>query len=74
MKGIELQQLCNQGGHLGIFRTTENVKAHFYWPGYEQDVQAWISSCQQYQGHNPPQPVPGAALETIKTSGGISIY
>ena len=68
MKGIGLQQLCNQGGHLGILKTTENIKGYFYWPGYKQDLQAWISSCQQCQRHNPPQPVPRAALGTIKTT------
>ena len=68
MKDIVLQQLHNQGGHLGISKTTENIKARFYWPGYEQDIQAWISSCQQCQRRNPPQPVPRAPLGTIKTT------
>ena len=39
MKDTVLQQLHNQAGHLGISKTTENVKAHFYWPVYEQDIQ-----------------------------------
>ena len=68
MKDIMLQQLHNQGGHLGIFKTTENIKARFYWPGYEKDTQTWISSCQQCQRHNPPQPDRRAPLGTIKTS------
>ena len=65
MKDIVLQMLYDQGGHLGIFKTTENIKARFYWPG---DIQTWISSCQQCQRRNPPQPVPRAPLGTIKSS------
>ena len=68
MKDIVLQQLHNQGGHLGIFKTTENIKARFYWPGYEQDIQTWISSCQQCQRRSPPQPGPRAPLGIIKTN------
>ena len=68
MKDIVLQQLHNQGGHLGVFKTTENIKAQFYWPGYEQDIQTWISSCQQCQRRNPPLPGPRAPLGTIKTN------
>ena len=68
MKDIVLRMLHDQGGYLGIFKTTENIKARFYWPGYEQDIQTWISSCQQCQRRNPPQPVPRAPLGTIKSS------
>ena len=68
MKDTMLQQLHDQAGHLGISKTTEKVKARFYWPGYEQDIQNWISSCQQCQKRNPPQPAPRAPLGTIKTS------
>ena len=58
MKDTVLQQLHDQAGHLGISKTTEKVKARFYWPGYEQDIQNWISYCQQCQKCNPPQPAP----------------
>ena len=36
--------------------------------GYEQDIQTWISFCQQCQRHNPPQPGPRAPLGTVKTN------
>ena len=54
MKDIVLQQLITkEATYVGIFKTTENIKACFYWPGYEQNIQTWISSCQHARGVTP---------------------
>jgi len=68
MKDTVLYQLHNQADHMGISKTTAKVKTHFYWPGYEQDIQDWISLCEQCQKRNPPQPTPKAPLGTIKAN------
>ena len=49
-----------------IFKKTENVKACFYRLRHEQDIQNWISSCQQCQKRNLSQPAPKAHIGTIK--------
>ena len=44
------------GGHLGVFKTTENVRQRFYWPNFKDDNKTFISSCEQYQKRvNPPK-------------------
>ena len=55
MEKIVLQQLHDHAGHLGVRRTTENVKERFYWPGYESDIEKWVHECHQCQKHKPPQ-------------------
>ena len=43
MRDIILNQLHNQAGHLGVHKTTAKIKERFYWPGYEQDIENWVS-------------------------------
>ena len=42
-----LQQLHNQGGHLGVQKTPGKVKERYYWPDYEFDITSWSKHCQQ---------------------------
>ena len=37
--------------HLGIQRTLYTIRARFYWPGYENDVENWVKQCSQCQKH-----------------------
>ena len=48
-----LQQLRNQSGHLGLWKTWQE---RYYWAEYEADVATWINECKQCQQRNPPQP------------------
>ena len=32
-------------GHLGVHKTHERIRVHFFWPGCKEDVRAWIGSC-----------------------------
>ena len=65
LKSVVLQQLHNQSGHLGIYKTLEKIKERFYWPGYEGDTTTWIQECQECQKRNKPQPAQQAPLETL---------
>ena len=40
-----LTGLHNDLGHLGRDRTTEMVRARFFWPRLAQDVQKWVHEC-----------------------------
>ena len=62
LKSVVLQQLHNQSGHLGIYKTLEKIKERFYWPGYKGDTTTWIQECQK---RNKPQPAQQAPLETL---------
>ena len=33
------------GGHLGITRTTKELRRRFYWPGLQNDVRTWCRWC-----------------------------
>ena len=39
-------------GHLGIQRTIERVKGHFFWPGLALDVARWCARCEQCARRN----------------------
>ena len=43
MRHTILQQLHDSGGHFGVAKTLNKVKERFYWPGYEVDVEQWVS-------------------------------
>ncbi|KAL5505541.1 hypothetical protein EMCRGX_G006991 [Ephydatia muelleri] len=38
-----LKQLHDNAGHMGVRRTMEKVRQRFYWPGYEADVEHWVT-------------------------------
>ena len=68
IKDVVLRQLHDQAGYLGKHRTVELVKERLYWPGYESDIENWVSECQQCQQGNPPHPLPQAPLGIIKAT------
>ena len=68
LKHIVLNQLHNQSGHLGVQKTLGKVKEHYYWPGYEADVTAWIQGCRQCQKKKPPHQSQQAPLDTITSN------
>ena len=41
------------GGHLGKDKTIEQVKRRFYWPGMDDDVRAYVTSCDACQRNKP---------------------
>ena len=63
-----LHHLHNRAGHLGVKRTTDSVKARFYWPGYDTDISQWVLSCQECQRQNSPVIKPRAPLKTLQAS------
>ena len=34
------------GGHMGVKKTLEKIRARFYWPRQRKDVEQWCSRCQ----------------------------
>ena len=62
-----LQQLHNQGGHLGVQKTLGKVKERYYWPGYESDVTSWIRECRHCQQRKPSSQAQQAPLGTINS-------
>ena len=68
LKETVLKQLHDHAGHLGVRKTTSKIRERFYWPGYEQDIEAYIRESEQCQRRNPPNPRPIAPLGTIKTT------
>lgn len=68
LKKKVLEQLHDHSGHLGIRKTTENIKQRFYWPGYESDIEMYVKECRQCQQRNPQQPRQHAPLGTITAS------
>jgi hypothetical protein len=43
------------GGHLGKGKTTEQVKRRFYWPGMDETVRRYVTSCDACQRNKPSQ-------------------
>ena len=64
-----LTYLQNQSGHLGIRKTMEKVKARYYWPGYELDIEKWVHECVECQRRNPPPRKPQQAILLRRSSG-----
>lgn len=67
LRDCVLKQLHDEGGHLGKNRTFKRVQAHYFWPGYSNDVAYWVQQCHRYQQQQDPQPKPCAPLGTIKS-------
>ena len=42
------------GAHLGVTKTFEKVRSHFYWPGYKRDVEVFVAGCFVFQKRNSP--------------------
>ena len=50
-----LEQLHNEGGHLGTHKTAEKLRERYYWPDYMTDVEKWVKECEQRQRRNSPR-------------------
>jgi hypothetical protein len=46
------------GGHLGVEKTMEQVKRRFYWPGMDDTVRRYVTSCDACQRNKPSQQAP----------------
>jgi hypothetical protein len=64
MQEMVLTHLHNQSGHLGMRKTMEKVKARYYWPGYESDIERWVHECEECQRRNPPPRRPQVGRST----------
>lgn len=63
------------GGHFGIKRTLETLKQRFFWPSMDNDIRAYVSSCDACQkrkvarktkeGFMIPMPIPKQVFEII---------
>jgi hypothetical protein len=50
-------------GHLGVDRTFNHIKEHYYWPHIYQDIKKWIKHCQTCaRKKGPKQPVRGPMI------------
>ncbi len=65
------------GGHMGIARTMEKVRAHCFWPTMYKDVVTWVQSCVPCNRRKSPSvkvhakiipmPVPTVPFERLST-------
>jgi hypothetical protein len=53
------------GGHLGKDKTIEQVKRRFYWPGMDQTIVAYVTSCDSCQRNKPSQQSPMGPLMSL---------
>lgn len=53
------------GGHLGKDKTLEQVKRRFYWPGMDQTIVAYVTSCDSCQRNKPSQQSPMGLLMSL---------
>ena len=56
------------GGHLGKDKTLEQVKRRFYWPGMDQTIVAYVTSCDSCQRNKPSQQSPMGLLMSLAHS------
>eukprot|EP00731_Ephydatia_muelleri_P035936 Em0180g3a len=62
LRALVFELLHSKSGHLGVHKTLEKIKEHFFWPGYEQDIREAVKKCEACQRRNTPVPVPQAPL------------
>lgn len=51
------------GGHLGVRKTLDKIRARFYWPGQRKDVDKWCGNCTVCSSRKSPSPKARAPLE-----------
>ena len=56
------------GGHLGIDKTLDKIKARFYWVGMAKDVKRYVTECHFCQATKAPKSYPVAPLQPILPS------
>jgi hypothetical protein len=52
-------------GHLGTEKTLEQAKRRFYWPGMDQEIRRYVSSCDACQRNKPSQQAPMGLLQPL---------
>ena len=53
-----LLECHDASGHLGKDKTMEQVKRRFYWPGMDETVRKYVTSCDACQRNKPSQQAP----------------
>ena len=53
------------GGHLGKDKTIEQVKRRFYWPGMDEEIQQYVTSCDACQRNKPSQQAKMGLLQPL---------
>jgi hypothetical protein len=53
------------GGHLGVAKTSEQVKRRFYWFGMDDTVRRYVSTCDACQRNKPSQQAPMGLLQSL---------
>jgi hypothetical protein len=53
------------GGHLGKDKTMEQVKRRFYWPGMDETVRRYVTSCDACQRNKPSQQAPMGLMRPL---------
>ena len=66
LKTEVLKQLHDSpaAGHLGFRKTTERVKARFYWCGLRRDVESWCVRCDLCASRKKPSKTPRAPMKS----------
>ena len=57
------------GGHLGLEKTYERIRTHYYWSGMFTDIQHWVRSCIDCQMRKTPRNKMKAPLLPIPVDG-----
>ncbi len=57
------------GGHLGLKKTYDKIRAHYYWYGMFADIQHWVRSCIDCQMRKTPRNQKKAPLLPIPVDG-----
>lgn len=52
-------------GHLGKAKTTELVKRRFYWPGMDEDIARYVTTCDACQRNKPSQQAKMGQLQPL---------
>lgn len=63
---LRLAHEASMAGHLGIRKTQENIRTHFYWPKMHKDVVSYCRSCHAFQVVGKPNhAIPVAPLRPL---------
>ena len=60
-----LLECHDASGHLGKDKTMEQVKRRFYWPGMDETVRKYVTSCDACQRNKPSQQAPMGPMKPL---------